>query len=130
MNERSDKQVWRIQRNDELVGTATITDCDSAMNVRSGLFAAGPGYASIQSVFQSFAAANGDPALLANYYRDRDALGLTVVDETGNDVVGTVHVLDFTASTPGVPLEIEIYPQPMNEAIQQADAADGASRRR
>ncbi len=101
---------WTVHQGEALIGTAKLTWHDRGMNLRGGNFEPGPAYPSVRAVFQSFAAAEDDTALCQQYYKDRDALGMTVHDQEGAPVDVTVHILDFTAEVPDVDLEIELYP--------------------
>ena len=102
--------TWTVHQGEALIGTAKLTWHDKSMNLRGGDFEPGPAYPSVRAVFQSFAAADEDQALAQQYYKDRDALGLTVLDQAGEPVDVTVHILDFTAQVPGADIEIELYP--------------------
>ena len=99
--------TWRVCLDDRLVGTARLQWSDQG--IRSGSFVTGPGYGDVKSVFRSFAAAEDDEQV-QTYYKERDALGLVLLDEEGSRVGGVVHILDYQAVLPNEPLEIEIYP--------------------
>lgn len=95
---------------DELVGTAILAWRDGESRTLGGTFEPGPGYAAVAPVFELFAVAGGDRAQLAAYYERRDALDLTILDETGEIVDGVVHIVDFSTLLEDAPLEIEILP--------------------
>lgn len=104
--------IWTIRRGDKIVGTAHLTWHDEGMNIRGGAFVEGPGYGEVQPVFRLFERAcdRDDAVARERYYRERDALALTIWTARGDEVPGTVHIVDFRGTIPGAALEIEIFP--------------------
>ncbi len=85
-----------------LVGSSDLENLDPPMGIASGVFLPAAGYQSVQSVFRiyseaSLTEANQNSEMFDRYYRERDALNLTVQLHTGKAVpVHCVHIEDFS----------------------------------
>lgn len=85
------------------VGWSDLEDAEPDLGRAHGQFRAGIGYDLVQPVFRLYAEAvrpgaqDGDPELLARYYRARDALQLELVDDDAGCPVRTsaIHIADY-----------------------------------
>ena len=88
----------------EVLGYSQLEDLDEGMGVASGIFTPTAKYETVQPVFRRFAAALGhhsaeatDEVAVANYYRERDALPLSLVNPAGLKVsTSFIHVEDLS----------------------------------
>lgn len=90
---------------EKVIGSSDLAGQDPSMGVALGRFAPGEGYPDVAHVFRTWARATApqlegrppDEDLLAAYYRQRDALSLSVRTSSG-EVVHTewIHVTDYS----------------------------------
>ena len=86
------------------IGYSDLENVDPALGRARGQFRPGVGYDLVQPVFKLYTdavpAPNGDVSdanVLSRYHRSRDALGLTLEDDTGRTVKTTaIHIADYT----------------------------------
>jgi hypothetical protein len=85
------------------------------MGTAIGKFTPTDAYLGVRPVFRLFAEAHrdGGPAderLLADYYRARDALRLSVQAENGTEIpTSVVHIADFRAEIDATACEVEVH---------------------
>jgi hypothetical protein len=97
-----------------IIGYSDLEDADASLGRARGRFRPGIGYELVQPVFALFTeavpVANGsvaDAEKLERYHRARDALGLTLRDDTGHDIrTSAIHISDYNG--PRGTLEIEV----------------------
>ena len=97
------------------VGHSDLENVEPALGRARGRFRPGIGYELVQPVFQLFAEAvparGGDVAdeeKLARYHRSRDALGLSLEDDSGRSIRTTaIHISDYSNQRGGV-IELEV----------------------
>jgi hypothetical protein len=99
-----------------LIGWSDLERPDPGMGVLSGAFRPAPGYQAVRRIFRLFADASPatsseptDTEKLQRYYRERDALGLRLLDSSGRLIpTNTVHVYDFSDEGGPDALELEV----------------------
>lgn len=107
--------LYRIVHAGVAIGTTRLEERDDGMGTASGQFMPGPGYEKVSEVFQLFARAIGgrgadQQAMLADYYRRRDELALSVVSEHGDELpVSTIHIEDYSDELGAEGLHIEVH---------------------
>lgn len=97
------------------VGYSDLEDIEPALGRARGEFRPGVGYDLVQPVFRLYAEAvpvrGGDvedKAKLERYTRSRDALGLTLEDDSGRVIrTSAIHVNDYSDQRGGA-LELEV----------------------
>ena len=93
---------FQIFSRDLLIGSSDMEYLDPPMGIASGAFLPAPSYQSVQAVFRVYSeagvsAADQDEEMLERYYRERDALNLTVQLGDGKAIpVQCVHIDDFS----------------------------------
>jgi hypothetical protein len=100
------------------IGYSDLEEVDPSLGRARGKFRPGVGYDLVQPVFRLFAeavptpgAAVADPEKLERYYRSRDALGLSLEDDTGRTIrTSAIHIADYSAGKGGS-LELEVLIQ-------------------
>ena len=111
---------FQIFSRDLLIGSSDMEVLDPPMGIASGLFLPAEGYQSVQSVFliyseALFSAADHDPEI-TRYYRERDALSLTVRLDNGEAVpVQCVHIEDFSVELEEIGVTIALFDSPTFE---------------
>ena len=97
------------------MGHSELENIEPGVGRASGVFRPGLGYELVQPVFQLFADAvplDGSPkneAMLARYYKARDALNLQLVDAAGRPISATaVHIADYSDLDKARPIEVEV----------------------
>lgn len=103
-------RTWTIELDGEVVGVARVRCVDPGMNVWGGSFEPTPAYDSIREVFRAFLDEDGNTDPLEQYSRQRDALGLVVIDEAGARIDRIVHILEDPSEPAWEPREIVLYP--------------------
>ena len=91
------------------VGYSDLEDADPALGRARGVFRPGVGYDLVQPVFRLYSEAvpnpGGDVAdqeKLDRYYKSRDALALSLEDDSGRVVrTSAIHVSDYTSQRGG-----------------------------
>src|SRR6185503_12069711 len=105
--------TFEIWSRGQLLGETDLENHDEGMNVRSGRFRPHEQYFRVRSVFRLFSAAldlrgAAQQSAVAEYYRMRDELELTVRERGGAEVLlGTVHIVDLDDD---MEIEIEVSP--------------------
>jgi hypothetical protein len=100
--------VW----GDELIGDTDLEMHDPGMNVYSGRFYPTASYQHVRSVFKLFSEALDligakREAAVAEYYRKRDALGLTIRAQNGRRLAANaIHIMDFEDTMDDLQVEI------------------------
>jgi hypothetical protein len=97
-----------------VVGYSELEDGDPELGRARGLFRPGVGYDLVQPVFQLYVEAVpvpggdvADQAKLDRYHKSRDALGLSLEDDTGRAVsTSALHISDYSQRAGGR-LELE-----------------------
>lgn len=98
-----------------VVGYSELEQIEPSLGRARGRFRPGVGYDLVQPVFKLFSDAvpvpGGDVAdedLLARYHRSRDALGLTLEDDSGRTIrTSRIHIADYSAR-PGGTFDVEV----------------------
>lgn len=104
-----------VRLNDIVVGWSDLEVAEPALGRARGRFRPGVGYDLVQPVFRLYAEAvpqpgadATDPGKLDRYHRSRDALGLSLEDDTGRTIhTSAIHILDY-AREGGDSLEMEV----------------------
>lgn len=99
---------------DEPIGTLVESAADRSMGVIRGRFVPLTAYEKVRPIFRLFAQAAWtqptDEDLLHRYYRERDALPLSVATATGLPVaVEWVHIEDYTEEAGGEPTHEAVF---------------------
>ena len=97
------------------VGYSDLENVEPALGRARGQFRPGVGYDLVQPVFRLYAEAVpvrggevADKAKLERYQKSRDALGLTLEDDTGRVIkTSAIHVSDYSDQRGGA-LELEV----------------------
>ncbi|MEX2154119.1 MAG: hypothetical protein WD825_12330 [Gemmatimonadaceae bacterium] len=97
------------------VGYSELEDLDPSLGRARGRFRPGVGYDLVQPVFRLFTEAvpsRGadvvDPKKLERYHQARDALGLSLEDDTGRTIrTSAIHIADYSKWWGGT-IEIEV----------------------
>ena len=106
---------YRILCNGELIGTSGLESRDAGMGIAMGRFTPTAAYERVRPVFRMFAEAQrdtgaADERLIADYYRARDALTLSLETDDGVMVPTTVvHIVDFMAEINETACEVEVH---------------------
>jgi hypothetical protein len=98
-----------------IIGYSELEDTEPALGRARGLFRPGVGYELVQPVFQLFTdavpvqgGAVQDDEKLERYQRSRDALGLSLEDDTGRVIrASAIHIADYSAKRGGS-MQIEV----------------------
>lgn len=98
-----------------VVGYSDLEEIDPSLGRARGAFRPGVGYDLVQPVFQLFSEAIPTPGgkvadseKLHRYYRSRDALGLTLEDDSGNTIrTSSIHISDYSNRSGGK-IELEV----------------------
>jgi hypothetical protein len=104
-----------VRLKDIIVGWSDLEVVEPTLGRARGRFRPGIGYDLVQPVFQLFAEAVPMPGAdatdsekLERYYRSRDALGLSLEDDTGRSIrTSAIHIIDY-AEKKTAPLEVEV----------------------
>ena len=98
-----------------IVGHSELESIDPELGRASGAFRPGLGYELIQPVFRLFAHAvprDGSPkddAMLARYYKARQALELELQDDTGAVIrTSAVHIVDYTVEEGSAAVSLDV----------------------
>lgn len=98
-----------------IVGHSELEHADSSAGRAWGAFRPGLGYELVQPVFRLFAHAvpdDGSPkddAMLARYYKARDALGLVLEDANGRAIpASAIHIADYTVEEGASAIELDV----------------------
>jgi hypothetical protein len=97
-----------------IVGHSDLEDADASLGRARGHFRPGVGYELVQPIFALYTqavprpgAAVADQDKLDRYHRSRDALGLTLKDDGGNEIrTSAIHISDYRELGGGT-LEVE-----------------------
>lgn len=97
------------------VGYSDLENADPSLGKARGKFRPGVGYDLVQPVFRLYAeavpvpgAAVADEAKLSRYHRSRDALGLSLEDDSGESIeTSAIHISDYSELRDGG-IEIEV----------------------
>ena len=97
------------------VGYSDLEHADPALGRARGRFRPGVGYDLVQPVFKLYSEAVPAPGAdvvdakkLERYHRSRDALGLSLEDDTGRKIrTTTIHIADYSDRAGGS-IEIEV----------------------
>jgi hypothetical protein len=98
-----------------IVGHSDLEDADPTLGRARGRFRPGVGYDLVQPVFALYTqavpapdAAVVDQDKLDRYHRSRDALGLSLKDDTGREIrTSAIHIADYTDRRGGT-LDVEV----------------------
>ena len=98
-----------------VIGHSDLEDAEPAMGRARGRFRPGVGYDLVQPVFRLFAeavpgpgAAVTDAEKLDRYHRSRDALGLSLEDDSGRSIrTSAIHISDYSERRGGT-IELEV----------------------
>ncbi|MEX2178282.1 MAG: hypothetical protein WD801_06200 [Gemmatimonadaceae bacterium] len=93
-----------VRLKDIVVGWSDLDDVDPALGRARGRFRPGVGYELVQPVFQLYTEAVPAPGAqvadaekLDRYHRSRDALGLSLEDESGRAITtSAIHIADYS----------------------------------
>lgn len=104
-----------VRLKDIVVGWSDLEVAEPTLGRARGKFRPGVGYDLVQPVFQLFVQAvptpGGDaidPEKLERYHRSRDALGLSLEDDTGRSIrTSAIHIVDYGGEK-GTALELEV----------------------
>ena len=104
-----------VKMQNVVVGWSDLENADASLGRARGLFRPGIGYELVQPVFQLFTdavSADGDgvtdPDKLERYHRSRDALALSLEDESGRQIrTSGIHIEDFS-DRPDGRIELEV----------------------
>ncbi len=98
-----------------IVGHSELEHTDVGVGRAWGKFRPGLGYELVQPVFRLCAKAvprDGSPRdeeTLKRYYKSRDALGLELVDASGNPIrTSAIHIADYTVEEGSGALELDV----------------------
>jgi hypothetical protein len=106
---------FNITCNGERIGTSDLESRDAGMGIATGRFTPAAAYERVRPVFRLFAEAQcedgpADVRMLADYYRSRDSLVLSVETEDGVVVpTTTVHIADFMEELDQTACEVEAH---------------------
>lgn len=97
------------------VGYSELEDADPAMGRARGRFRPGVGYELVQPIFRLYAeavprpdGAVADEKKLARYHKSRDALDLSLQDDTGRPVTtSAIHIADYSGDRDGA-IELDV----------------------
>jgi hypothetical protein len=97
------------------VGYSELEHIEPGVGRASGVFRPGLGYDLVEPVFRLFADAvpldgsANDDAMLARYYKARDALQLELVDATGRSIpTSAIHIVDYRHLDKTRSIEIDV----------------------
>lgn len=98
-----------------VIGHSDLEDIEPSLGRARGRFRPGMGYELVQPVFLLFAeavptpgAAVTDADKLERYHRSRDALGLSLEDDSGTAIrTSAIHIADYSAKRGGS-IELEV----------------------
>jgi hypothetical protein len=98
-----------------IIGHSDLEDADPTLGRARGRFRPGVGYELVQPVFALFRQAVPEPGApvadtdtLDRYHRSRDALGLSLKDDTGHVIrTSAIHISDYTDRRGGT-LDLEV----------------------
>jgi len=105
--------TFRVMHEGQELGTSGLENHDPSMGIVHGRFRPSPAYERVREVFRLFAKATErtpeDKALIEAYYRQRDALNLSLLTGDGT-VVGTsvIHIYDHSQTLPEEGYELEV----------------------
>ena len=107
--------AYTIRCRGEAIGTTAFEYFDDGMSVAFGAFRPAAAYERVRAIFRLYAEAipstsaqAADEEKLAQYYRERDALDLEVVDAAGRVIpTGFVHICDFVEEAGEDAYEVE-----------------------
>lgn len=109
------------------VGYSDLENIEPELGRARGKFRPGVGYELVQPIFRLYseAVAPGgevvDPEKLERYHRSRDALGLSLEDDSGRVVpVTAIHMADYTDRRGGT-IEIEVLISDRDYWTRRAD---------
>lgn len=98
-----------------IVGHSELEHADQGLGRAWGAFRPGMGYELVQPVFRLFAQAvpkdgsANDDAMLARYYKARDALKLELVSADGRPIpTSTIHIADYTVEEGPNAIELDV----------------------
>lgn len=98
-----------------IVGHSELEHADRGVGRAWGTFRPGMGYELVQPVFRLFAQAaprgssERDEAMLARYYKARDALKLELQDAQGRAIpTSAIHIADFTVEEGPAAIELDV----------------------
>lgn len=103
---------FRILSGTIVIGETNFDGLDPSMGFAHGVFFPSPSYQEVQFVFRLYAEAgtsmaDADGAKLAEYYRARDALNLSVVTAEGKLVpTEFVHIIDYSKELGEMAVEV------------------------
>jgi hypothetical protein len=97
------------------IGYSDLEDIEPALGRARGRFRPGAGYDLVQPVFRLFTEAVPAPGAevtdaekLDRYHRSRDALGLSLEDDSGRAIrTSAIHISDYSAKHGGA-IELEV----------------------
>ena len=97
------------------IGYSDLEDIDPSVGRARGEFRPGVGYELVQPVFKLFSdavptpgGAVSDTEKLARYHKSRDALGLSLEDDTGRAVkTSSIHIADYAHLNRGT-IQVEV----------------------
>ncbi|HJQ21926.1 MAG TPA: hypothetical protein VJ867_16400 [Gemmatimonadaceae bacterium] len=97
------------------VGYSDLEDADATLGRARGRFRPGVGYDLVQPIFRLFAEAVPSPGAdvadqdkLDRYHRSRDALGLSLEDDSGRQIrTSAIHISDYSDNGGGS-IEVEV----------------------
>lgn len=97
------------------VGYSDLEDADPSLGRARGRFRPGVGYDLVQPIFRLFAEAVPAPGAhvtdqekLDRYHRSRDALGLSLEDDSGREIrTSAIHISDYSARKGGT-IDVEV----------------------
>ena len=97
------------------VGYSDLEEADPSLGRARGRFRPGVGYDLVQPIFRLFAEAVPAPGAevedqekLDRYHRSRDALGLSLEDDSGQLIrTSAIHITDYSERTGGT-LDVEV----------------------
>jgi hypothetical protein len=97
------------------IGYSDLEEVDPSLGRARGQFRPGAGYDLVQPVFRLFAEAVPSPGAdvkdaekLDRYHRSRDALGLSLEDDSGRSIqTSAIHISDYSERRGGS-IEIEV----------------------
>ena len=107
-------RTYEIWSRGKILGETELEMHDVGMNLRSGRFCPRPDYFGVRSVFKAYSVAMdmdrvAQPTALADYYRMRDELQLTIREVGGAEVPSSaVHIVDLDDSSDEI--QVEVYP--------------------
>ena len=98
-----------------VIGHSDLEDVEPFLGRTRGRFRPGTGYELVQPVFRLYTeavptpgAAVTDQEKLDRYHKSRDALGLSLEDETGRAIrTSAIHIVDYSAKREGS-IELEV----------------------